>query len=630
MSGLLLLVVHLWGLSLLIFVLHYYNPRFGFAPLIMTLGAITVLTQNQFGIFVQPVPSISLSVNANVLVPVIIFAVLLMYIANGAVPARMTVYGVVGINVLTLIGLLLYRTYLSLDGGGSFSGLPVDQVVPAINARITLGSLVAFLADMFVIAVFYQGTRNFVPKMPEWVVIGLSLLAALWTDALLFRLIAHFGRADFATLMTGDIIGKTLSAFILWMPLAFYLTRIAPTLPGYVGAANRHTLDVLFGSLEETKLELVRTEQALAKSEAERRKESEHLRLISENINEALWVAGPKPTDHAFYINHAYELIWGRSAATIYAQEHSFVDSIHPEDRDRIVAGLHRQREGNYDVEYRMIRPDGNIRWIRDRAFPVYDESGALFRIVGIAEDITERQQLEKQQLELAVEREKVKLLRDFIGETSHDLKNPLTSMSLKIEYLQRLQDPVRIHQQLKDLEMLTERMSKMIDDLVMLTRLENLRELPLISVNINRIIDEICTTMRPMLDEKKLELSLELKNGEVTMYASANDIERALANLIDNAVNYTPQGGTIRVQTESREHEVMIRVADSGIGIPEKDQLNIFNRFYRGSNVRGLNGTGLGLAIVKKVVDQHQGQIEVSSIIGTGTTFIMHLPKAE
>jgi two-component system, OmpR family, phosphate regulon sensor histidine kinase PhoR len=132
------------------------------------------------------------------------------------------------------------------------------------------------------------------------------------------------------------------------------------------------------------------------------------------------------------------------------------------------------------------------------------------------------------------------------------------------------------------------------------------------------------------MLDEKKLELSLELKNGEVTMYASATDIERALVNLIDNAVNYTPQGGTIRVQTESREHEVMIRVVDTGIGIPESDQSNIFNRFYRGSNVRGLNGTGLGLAIVKKVVDQHQGQIEVSSVIGTGTTFIMHLPKAD
>jgi PAS domain S-box-containing protein len=629
MAGFLSLVVHLWGMCLLIFLLHYYNPRFGFAPLVMTLGAITALSQNQFAIFIQPVIGVRMSINSNVLIPTVILAVLLLYIANGAAPARLTVYTMVGINLLVLVMFLLYRTYLSFEGSGTFSRVAPDVLLPTINPRVTLGSLSAFLADMLVITVFYQGVRNHVPKMPEWIVIGLALVAALWTDALVFRVIANFGVENFLSSMVGDALGKTISALILWLPLAFYLTRIAPKMPGHVGSANRRTLDVLFGSIEETKLELVRTEQALAQSEAARRKEAGYLQLISDNINEALWLAGPNPTDHAFFVNKAYEDIWGRSAAHIYADPQGFTGSLHPEDRERIVSGMHRQRDGNYDVEFRIIRPDGAIRWIRDRAFPVYDDFGALYRIVGIAEDVTERQQLEKQQLELAVEREKVKLLRDFIGETSHDLKNPLTSMSLKIEYLQKLQDPARIHQQLRDLELLTERMSKMIDDLVMLTRLENLKELPLIRVDINRIISEICATMRPIIDEKKLALNLDLKNGEIVMYASATDIERALANLIDNAVHYTPQGGTVSVATESQASEFTIRVADTGIGIPESDQSNIFNRFYRGSNTRGMNGTGLGLAIVKKVVDQHQGQIEVSSTIGTGTTFIMHLPKA-
>jgi PAS domain S-box-containing protein len=629
MTGLLLLAAHIWGLSLLIFVLHYYSSRFGFAPLMMTLGALTVFTQSQLGIYVEPIPDFLMFVSSNALIPVTLMAILMVYVSNGAVPARLLVYSVMGISVLTLGVLVLYSVYLSLDTAGTFSSVPPDELIPTLNLRVTVGSLVALLTDMFVIAVFYQGVRNYAPKLREEIVIGIALLAALWTDALLFRLVADFGTIDFVDLLPGDVLGKTLSAVILWIPLAYYLTRIAPKMPEHVGSANRRTLDVLFGSFEEIKLTLVRTEAALAKSESERLKEAERLRLISDHINEALWIAGPNSKDYAFYVNPAYEQIWGRSANSVYTDEASFITSLHPEDRERIVAGMHRQREGNYVVEYRIIRPDGSIRWIRDRAFPVHDEKGDIYRIVGIAEDITERQQMEKQKLELAVEREKVKLLKDFIGETSHDLKNPLTSMSLKIESLRRLQDPERIHQQLHHLETLTTRMSKMIDDLVMLTRLENLRELPLVNVDIDRIISEICETMRPIIDEKKLALEFNSQNGEVVMYASSTDLERALANLIDNAVHYTPQGGTVSIQTEMQATEVTIRVADTGMGIPESDQANIFNRFYRGSNARSITGTGLGLAIVKKVVDQHQGQIEVSSVIGKGTTFTIRLPIA-
>ncbi|MFN8376616.1 MAG: ATP-binding protein [Anaerolineae bacterium] len=630
MSSLVLLGLHVWALSVLIFTLHYYSPRFGFTPLLMILGGITVFTQSQLGIFIEPTSDLVMFISSNALVPVILVAVLVIYVANGAAPARMTVFAVMGVSIMTLLLLQLYRVYLSLPNGGTIRTISPDQLIAALDLRITIGSLSAFLIDMFVIAVFYQGVRNYAPRLPEAMVIGIALLAALWTDALVFRFVTDLGRIDFVQFLPGDVVGKTLSVLLLWPPAAYYLTRIAPKLPGHVGSANRRTLDVLFGSFEAIKQELLRTEEALAQSEAERRKEAEYLGLISNNINEALWLVSRGQQDHAFYVNHAYEQIWGRTAPTIYADADAFAASIHPEDRERVLSGLAKQAEGNYNVEYRILRPDGTIRWLRDRTFPVRNERGEYERIAGITEDITERKQLEKQQLELAVEREKVKLLRDFIGEASHDLKNPLTSINLKIEQLRRTADPERQAKHLHDMEMLSRRMSRMIDDLITLARLENLKELKLIRLNLNQMIDDICQLMRPLIDEKKLELALDLKNGEFSMYGSQRDLERALANLIENAVHYTPQGGQVSVQTESQEREVLIRVADTGMGIPEVEQANIFNRFYRASNARSISGTGLGLAIVKKVIDQHQGQIEVTSALGTGTTFVLRLPKAE
>lgn len=105
----------------------------------------------------------------------------------------------------------------------------------------------------------------------------------------------------------------------------------------------------------------------------------------------------------------------------------------HPDDKERVLANLSRQSQPNYDVEYRIMRPDGTVCWVRDRTFPIKNEHGQVYRIAGISEDITERKQLEKRQLDLAIERERVKLLRDFINEASHDIKSPLTAINLKI-----------------------------------------------------------------------------------------------------------------------------------------------------------------------------------------------------
>ena len=121
----------------------------------------------------------------------------------------------------------------------------------------------------------------------------------------------------------------------------------------------------------------------------------ERFRQLAEHIKEVFWITDPTKTQ-IIYISPAYEEIWGRSCESLYASPQSWLEAIHPEDRERVLEdALHKQTIGAYDQRYRIMRPDGSIRWIWDRAFPVRDASGSVYRIVGFAEDITARKRSE-------------------------------------------------------------------------------------------------------------------------------------------------------------------------------------------------------------------------------------------
>jgi PAS domain S-box-containing protein len=630
MSNFLLLIADIWVLTVILLFLHYRHPRFSFTPFLMFVAGLSVFIQSQLGVYIEPIPGLLLFLSSNVLVPVVIASVLILYISNGSVQARILIGGILSVGLLVLFIQLAYRQHLLLPNGGQFTQLLTGDLIPTLNLRVLAGSIIAFAADMFVIAVFYQGAKNHFPGIPETLTIGLALLASLWTDALLFRLIADLGTQDFIDLMPGDVLGKTISALILWPVLAFYLQRVAPQLSDYVGGENRPTLDLVTGSLGEIKQALRHTRAALEESEQKRQQEAIYFNQIANHITEALWLTEPEK-HHAFYVNPAYEQIWGRTAASLYADALSFTEAIHPDDKERVLANLSRQSQGNYDVEYRIVRPDGTIRWIRDRAFPIHNESGQAYRIAGISEDITERKQLEKRHLDLAIEKERVKLLRDFINEASHDLKSPLTAINLKIHRLMRTDDPEKRLALSQELLLLSERIGNMVEDLLTLARLENKRQMTLTTLDIRAMILMIWDSLRPLAEEKDIQVIFDLAETRPLLEADADDLERALANLIDNGIHYTPAGGILKVVSRV-EDEVMIQVSDTGIGISKEDLPQIFDRFYRAVNAQRVDpgGTGLGLAIVKKVVDQHRGRVEVISTIGLGTTFTIHLPRAD
>ncbi|MCW6050954.1 PAS domain S-box protein [Lyngbya sp. CCAP 1446/10] len=131
------------------------------------------------------------------------------------------------------------------------------------------------------------------------------------------------------------------------------------------------------------------------KAEAALKESEERFRQLAENIESVFWMVGIQPQE-IIYISPGYEEIWGRSCAELYAGGHFLVDSLHPEDRARVIAKFSKKIVTEDETEYRIVRPDGEIRWIRDRAFPIINQAGEVYRVVGIAEDISESKQAEK------------------------------------------------------------------------------------------------------------------------------------------------------------------------------------------------------------------------------------------
>jgi PAS domain S-box-containing protein len=156
-------------------------------------------------------------------------------------------------------------------------------------------------------------------------------------------------------------------------------------------AVERHDFEV---AQRREKEERKQSERALRESEA-------MFRQIAENINEVFWLAGPDLVE-VFYVSPAYEQVFGRSRESLYRELRSWLEAIHPEDRERIRRAVFEKRsDDSLDETYRVVRPDGSIRWIRDRGFPIRDGSGEVYRFAGVAEDITERRRVEDERARL-------------------------------------------------------------------------------------------------------------------------------------------------------------------------------------------------------------------------------------
>lgn len=275
------------------------------------------------------------------------------------------------------------------------------------------------------------------------------------------------------------------------------------------------------------------------------------------------------------------------------------------------------------NVEMRTLCKDGQIKWLSWNAVPVGD------LIFSVGRDITEKKQQEQQQLELTLAREKTAFLSEFLGTISHDLKTPLSVINTYLYMLERNTDPSKQKHSIQRLYEQTQVLERFIQDILMVSRLEYVPEFEHMALNINTILSDVTQQLSPKAEQKHIQTHLELADNIPLIAADAQALQRAFTNIIENAVNYTPDTGTIDVRTHAAPDNVVVEIADTGIGIRDEDLPHIFDRFYRSAQARSLErgGTGLGLAIARKIIDMHRGQITVSSVHGQGTTFRVQIP---
>ena len=224
---------------------------------------------------------------------------------------------------------------------------------------------------------------------------------------------------------------------------------------------------------------------------------------------------------------------------------------------------------------------------------------------------------------------------RDFVANVSHELKTPATSLKLLAESLAEIldDDPEQARYFAQQLRSETERLAQLITDLLDLARLESEEGVPNPQpVDVRGILIVVLARLRPAARRKNITLSWK-RSGSAALYTVRGDetqLTSMFANLVDNAIKYTPPGGRVEVSGESSERDVVVRVSDTGIGIPPESLSRIFERFYRVDKARSkaTGGTGLGLSIVRHVAQNHGGRVTVESELGEGSTFTVHLPR--
>jgi PAS domain S-box-containing protein len=317
-----------------------------------------------------------------------------------------------------------------------------------------------------------------------------------------------------------------------------------------------------------------------------------------------------------------------------------FAQFIHPEDEssvwDAVQAAL--ANKALYSIEFRIVQPDGSVRWVVNRGRADYAPDGRPVRLLGIVLDITERRLAEQ-----AVERARDEALaasraKDaFLAALSHELRTPLNPVFLLAsEAVKNPHLPPEVRTDFDTIAKNVALEARLIDDLLDLTRITRGKlVLNPYAVDVHAVLNDAIATVRTGLKQKQLQLSLALEAEPHTVLGDATRLQQVFWNVLKNAVKFTPEGGAVSVATRrcAASNTLKVQIADTGIGISPEELDRVFNAFSQGDHamtgdLHRFGGVGLGLAISRMLVELHEGQISASSTgRGHGATFVIALP---
>lgn len=359
-------------------------------------------------------------------------------------------------------------------------------------------------------------------------------------------------------------------------------------------------------------------------------------RQVVENIHEVFWVKDMLNRE-LLYISPAYERIWGCPFDMAAQNRASWVETIHPDDKERVREAVRiKQPRGDYNETYRITRVDGSIRWIRDRAYPIRDSDGKIYRMVGTAEDITEQRELEEQLRQA----QKMESIGTLAGGIAHDFNNILAGIIgyAELARMQSNDNPGALKYIDASLKA-SSRAVALVRQILSFSRQNDQQQEPAL-IQLRHVVSEPLNLLRATIPSN-VEFHVVLNSGLPAVLADATQIHQVVMNLCTNASQAMKKyGGRLDVKLEPVEVDallanthtdlrvgpyVRLSIADNGSGMTPDTLKRIFDPFFT-TKPTG-EGTGLGLSVVRGIMKEHEGAITVYSQPNKGTIFNLYFP---
>ena len=392
----------------------------------------------------------------------------------------------------------------------------------------------------------------------------------------------------------------------------------------------------------------------IAQDELAQRRRAEEALTFSEERFRAIVEQSPlstqilAPSGETMRVNKAWEELWGVTLEALGG--YNILQD--PQLETLGIAPLLRRAFGGEAVHLPAIRYDPNetipdrsrhadpVRWVRAFAYPVKDASGAVREVVLVHEDVTasrqsqERLQSSEEQLRTALEdlRAEDRRKDEFLATLAHELRNPLAPIRTGLTLLRENRGGEAAERTLHVMDRQLGHMVRLIDDLLDLSRVTRGHvELSRERVDLATVVASAVEASRPLLEEAGVELFVHLPGAALTVDVDRLRMSQVLSNLLNNAAKFTERGGRVDLEAFAEGADVVLRLKDTGIGIPRHMLSNIFEMFTQGSDARvRQTGLGIGLTLVRRLVELHDGQVWAESEgEGQGSTFTVRLPAA-
>ncbi len=390
--------------------------------------------------------------------------------------------------------------------------------------------------------------------------------------------------------------------------------------PLYDAAGKPVGTQGIFWDVTERKL----AELALQESE-------QRFRQLADHLNEVFWITTANG-DHFEYVSPAFETIWGRSRADLQQNPELWNEAIHPDDRDRVRQAFAKHAtQGKFEIRYRILRPDGSMRGIYDRGYPVRDADDKVYRIAGTAEDVTSVMEAEAELTRAKEQAESASRAKSaFLANISHEIRTPMNAIIGMTELV--LDTPLAPEQReyLRMSRESAESLLALINSILDFSKIESGKfELDLQPFDLGQCLGDTLKSLAMRAHSKGVELIYDIDVSVPNqLIGDAGRLRQILVNLVGNAIKFTDEGEVaLEVRLGSMRGDrvqLAFAVRDTGIGIPSDKLSQIFEAFEQvdSSTTRRYGGTGLGLAISAKLVEMMSGTIYAESVEGKGSVF--------